>query len=263
MSLCLLRTVPDSAAFARWAAAHRFLPNRGHDLGYALHAAFKAALGNLAPRPFYWRETATNSVELIGYVQTSAAELKEAISLANAISELRHALGLDRFDARDMPDDWRAGRCLSFECRVRPVVRRWQGLDGQIVRSSIEGARQVEVDAAAAACAATEQLGMAEADRPTKEAAYAGWLAKRFEAGGATLSQCRILSARRSRVLRRPKGDEDLRRAHTSEGPDVVCRGGLEISDPAAFAHLLAHGVGRHCAFGFGLLMIAPPGALA
>ena len=126
-----------------------------------------------------------------------------------------------------------------------------------------KGARQVEVDAAVAAWAASERLGVAEVERPTKEAAYTHWLSKRFERGGAKLEQCRILSARRSRVLRRPKDDYDLRRASTIEGPDVVFRGNLAITDAASFAHMLGHGVGRHCGFGFGLLLVAPPGALS
>jgi CRISPR system Cascade subunit CasE len=264
MSLCLVRAEPDPAAFGRWAASHRFLPQRGDDLGYALHAAFKKTLGDIAPRPFYWRElNQGQKVELLGYSHVSAADTKEAIALANADANLRTALGLDSIDARDMPAEWRTGRRLSFECRVRPVVRHWQTRDGQIARGASEGARQVEVDAAVAAWTAGERIGLAEAERPTKEAAYTHWLSTRFERGGARLEKCRILSACRSRVLRRPKDDSDLRRASTIEGPDVVFRGELAITDAASFAHMLGHGVGRHCSFGFGLLLVTPPGALS
>lgn len=258
MSLCLVRAAPDTAAFSRWAAAHRFLPQRGDDLGYALHAALREALGDLAPRPFYWRETnPRRTAELLGYTHASATNLKDGLALANADTDLRRALGLDRIEARDMPEDWRAGRGLSFECRVRPVVKQETGAE------TVGGnKRHREVDAAAAAWAAGERLGVPEAERTTKQEAYADWLSKRFERGGATLLQCRILSARRSRVLRRPTDENDLRRSRTIEGPDVVFRGALEIADPAAFTRMLGHGVGRHCGFGFGLLLVAPPGAL-
>lgn len=260
MSLCLVRAAPDPAAFARWAAAHRFLPRHGDDLGYALHHALKAALGNLAPRPFYWRETtqSTASVELLGYSHVCAMELKDGLAVSNADAELRHALGLDRIDARDMPVEWRTGRRLSFECRVRTVVKQETG-----AVTAGGNKRHREVDAAAAAWAAGERLGVPEADRPTKEDAYLEWLSKRLERGGARQVQCRILSARRSRVLRRPKGGDDLRREQTIEGPDVVFRGDLAITEPGAFAQMLARGVGRHCGFGFGLLVVGPPGALA
>ena len=41
-------------------------------------------------------------------------------------------------------------------------------------------------------------------------------------------------------------------------GPDVVMQGRLRVSDPQAFAQLLARGVGRHRAFGFGMLLLRP-----
>jgi CRISPR system Cascade subunit CasE len=270
MNLCLVRSKPDPAAFARWAVAHRFVPERGDDLGYALHAALKPMLGALSPRPFYWRETAERSggflndgsratgIELYGYSHVSASELREGLSLANVEVDLRHALGLDGMDVRDMPTEWRVGRRLSFECRVRPIVKQVKA------ELTIGGnKRHREVDAAAAAWSMGERLGIAELDRPSKEAAYTDWLAKRLHNGGARLDTSRILSARRTRVLRRPKDHIGSRQISTIEGPDLVFRGDLEITDPVAFAQLLATGVGRHCGFGFGLLLVAPAGALA
>ena len=37
-------------------------------------------------------------------------------------------------------------------------------------------------------------------------------------------------------------------------------RGNLIVSDPAAFAQLLTRGIGRHRAYGFGMLLLRPPG---
>jgi CRISPR system Cascade subunit CasE len=39
-------------------------------------------------------------------------------------------------------------------------------------------------------------------------------------------------------------------------GPDAVLAGQLRVTDPKAFTQLLASGVGRHRAFGFGLLLL-------
>ena len=36
--------------------------------------------------------------------------------------------------------------------------------------------------------------------------------------------------------------------------------GTLTVTDPQAFAALLSGGVGRHAAFGFGMLLLSPPG---
>ena len=44
------------------------------------------------------------------------------------------------------------------------------------------------------------------------------------------------------------------------DGPDVTVDGTLEIIEPEAFANLLIRGVGRHCAFGFGMLLLRPAG---
>ena len=46
--------------------------------------------------------------------------------------------------------------------------------------------------------------------------------------------------------------------AATSEGPDAVLAGVLEVTDGEAFAALLRRGVGRHRAFGFGMLLLRP-----
>ena len=45
--------------------------------------------------------------------------------------------------------------------------------------------------------------------------------------------------------------------------PDAWLRGHLEIRDGEAFSALLQRGVGRHRAFGYGCLLIAPRGVLA
>ena len=45
------------------------------------------------------------------------------------------------------------------------------------------------------------------------------------------------------------------------EGPDATVHGTMTVTDPTAFARLLAHGVGRHRAYGYGMLLLRPPGA--
>ena len=62
-------------------------------------------------------------------------------------------------------------------------------------------------------------------------------------------------------VLRRTQADGAPgggRQPRVTMGPDVVMQGRLRVSDPQAFAQLLARGVGRHRAFGFGMLLLRP-----
>lgn len=71
-----------------------------------------------------------------------------------------------------------------------------------------------------------------------------------------------MIAFQRTRVLRRPV-QPGAGRAHVeSEGPDATLRGCLRIEDGAGFAALLGRGVGRHRAFGFGMLLLTPPGRL-
>ena len=43
------------------------------------------------------------------------------------------------------------------------------------------------------------------------------------------------------------------------ERPDALFTGEITVADPEAFCRLLARGVGRHRAFGFGMLLLRPP----
>jgi CRISPR system Cascade subunit CasE len=48
------------------------------------------------------------------------------------------------------------------------------------------------------------------------------------------------------------------RRVHTITGPDAVFKGEIQVTDGEAFARLVTRGVGRHRAFGFGMLLLKP-----
>jgi CRISPR system Cascade subunit CasE len=98
---------------------------------------------------------------------------------------------------------------------------------------------------------------------PSREALYLEWLSRAFgRDSAASLEAARLAGYRSIHVLRRP-----LRGAARSvaliEGPDATLEGSLRVGDPAAFAAMLARGVGRHAAFGFGMLLLAPPGSVA
>ena len=85
----------------------------------------------------------------------------------------------------------------------------------------------------------------------TREAVYLDWLAERL-APAATLDRpaSRLARFRRIRVARGDRGPE---------GPAATVHGTMTVTDPSAFARLLAHGVGRHRAYGYGMLLLRPP----
>jgi CRISPR system Cascade subunit CasE len=248
--LTLVRLQPDMARLARWARGSGLRDAAG-DPGYALHAASRAALGNLAPKPFVLRRR-SGIEELVGYSPATPQQLERAQVLDANDPEAGAALGLSQLVAKPMPADWRADERFSFEVRVAPVVRsRAQALG-----------RYVEIDAAY-----HPRYAATPGDR---EAAYAAWLVAQLgRQGAATLLALEPVSFHLTDMVRRTQvggghtgaAGEGERRARPGRLPDFTVRGELRVADGPAFAELLGRGLGRHRAFGFGCLLLAPPGA--
>jgi CRISPR system Cascade subunit CasE len=90
-------------------------------------------------------------------------------------------------------------------------------------------------------------------------AIYGEWLRARLDSGGASLVAARLDSFRLGPVMRRATVGPDGRRPLTKQlGPEATFTGVLAVHDPQVFGPFLAHGVGRHRAFGFGMLLLRP-----
>ena len=250
-ALTFLRLQPDMARLSRWARSSG-LRDAATDPGYAVHAATRAALGALAPKPFALRQRA-GATELVGYVAVAAEHVARALALDAHDPEAAAALGLHTGVARPMPTDWRVGERFSFEVRAAPIVRS---------RAAAPG-RYVEIDAAfhpdyASPCG-DRSLG------------YGAWLrAQLGRHGAAELVTHETVSFQLADMVRRTQAAGDGRAVdgkgnnrHSRHGllPDLTVRGELCVVDAPAFAALLARGLGRHRSFGFGCLLLAPPGA--
>jgi len=83
---------------------------------------------------------------------------------------------------------------------------------------------------------------------------YRDWLVRQLAAGGAVAETVSLDAIRRTRVVRRGRD----RTLSAPEGPDVTASGVLHVAEPDLFVALLARGVGRHRAFGFGMLLLRP-----
>ena len=263
MTLHLVRLPVDLRALAAFAVANRASDDDG---GYALHLALRCRFGGAGPQPFRFFAEHRAGPHLLGYV-TDAQALADAAALPATDPLLGPAFPALP-SVQPMPATWRVGARFGFEVRARPVVR----FGGRVraARADRPGAwlnRAGEVDAFLAAC---ERAGpVADGNPPvSREAVYADWLVSRL-AGAAEVDAPELRLLRRARTLRRvhvrpgadPKhANDDAPRFRRSEGPDAVLAGTLTIVDPDAFARLLARGVGRHAAFGFGMLLLSPPG---
>lgn len=257
--LHMVKLAPDVSRLAVWAERNRLVGPAG-DLGYAVHAALAAAFGEHAPKPFRMVETGAGRnrapVSLYGYSEAGGPALLDHAG-AFADPDVSAVLGLESLATKVMPATWEEGRPLGFEVRLRPTVRRDRG-----------GQRDTtcERDAFQAAFEKAETRARSSAEAvvpPRRDQVYGDWLRDSLaRSGGARLidDSVRLVSFQRLRVVRRGRpGSDGRRRLHESEGPDAVLSGVLEVADGAAFAALLRRGVGRHRAFGFGMLLLRPP----
>ncbi|PUE56513.1 type I-E CRISPR-associated protein Cas6/Cse3/CasE [Limnohabitans curvus] len=235
----LIHLRPKLDRLLPWAQRQGLIPDRGQgDLGYAFHAVLRAAFADLAPQPFSFR----SGQGLLAYTKQA-----EAIRLAVAMTtpEVADMLGLDATPQspglliRPFPTSWKAGQLLSFEVRVRPVVRK----------------EDKELDAFLSAAQRMPDAVL------SREAVYADWLKRQFE-DVADLHEVRMTEFSLSAVVRSAAPQaEGARPKRPVQGPDAVFTGVLRVRDSAAFAALVARGIGRHRAFGFGMLLLKPAAA--
>lgn len=248
--LYLLHTQPDARLLAAWVARHHARHARqSADVGDALHGLLRAAFGEYAPQPFRYLGEEQG---LLAYTPLDAQAIAMQIALADPLAAQTLGLGAcshhDGYRLRPFPTQWAQGQELGFEVRTRPTVRGAQG----------------EQDAFLHAVA---QAGGKEGAPVDRQAVYAQWLREHLSVregtprqpwqGAVELLDVQLNTFARSKVVRRTQATTDqARKGQAIDGPDATLTGRLRITDPTAFTYLLARGVGRHRAFGFGMLLL-------
>ena len=255
MKLHLVHAPLDMRRVNRW-AGHRGLIRRGtFDAGYAFHVLLSCMFGKRVLQPFrLFASERRPRAALYAYSAVDDAELRKTAG-AVAPPDCLDVINPHRMRSKLMPLDFELGRRLGFDLRLRPVRRlRRELADSQRGMSIGKGS---EVDAFRLELIRGFPLGWrdpaaaaAETADVTREAVYAAWLSERLDEA-ASVEQCRLAAFSRTRVVRGSKGGP--------EGPDAILHGTLEVRDAASFVNLLRHGVGRHRAYGYGMLLLRPP----
>jgi len=222
----------------------RFAWGQGHgratdeDFGYAAHAWLAATLSELTPKPFRLMEN-RHGLRLLGYSSAPLAALAEqahtyADPSALAVCDWSSAA------SKAMPAEWSTNRRLGFEVRVCPISRAERERDIFLI-----------------AISRAEAEGSAPPSRPQ---VYADWLARQLTTNDATTVETealQLIGFRRVRGQRNARVGGDVKQRWV-ERPDALFTGELTVRDADAFARLLARGIGRHRAFGFGMLLLRP-----
>ena len=229
----------ERAKLAAFAARRGTIPPSG-DLGYALHQALNEAFGEGAPKPFHF----TNDFDqpLLAYTQHEASTLQELafrqrqdVQTWTLASE---ALGFASLQVRPLLENWAQGTCYRFSVRTRPVCR--------LARHQERGLpRECDVFLRAVTSKKDDDEWI------DKQDVYSTWFREQIPETAAALQNLRISRLSRTQVYR--KGSPSL------AGPDVTFSGVLQVGDPAVFRDCLRRGVGRHRAFGFGMILLGSP----
>lgn len=226
-------------------AKRRGLPTWEVDLGYVAHCALRELFGDAAPQPFALDKPTGPIQPVLGYGPGDAQRLRAAAQLQADPWLWEHLVDWDNLAAKPMPTAWHGGQRLDFTVRAMPVARA--------LRDHAHHTKGAEVDTFLLACRAA-----GDGVPVDREAVYCQWLhAQVARVGGATLDAVKVARFQLDRPARRNHAQNTRR---PLEGrPDVTFTGTLTVTDPAAFRALLARGIGRHRAFGFGMLLVRPP----
>lgn len=215
--------------------------NRAHDedLGYAVHAWLRAAFGESAPACFRVSERQDGMLRLLGYSTADAETMRRH---AESFAEPRtvavcdwEAIAGKSLD--NIPLD--VGRTLGFEVRICPVKRGGNGERDAYLHAveSLTGENSCDRTRVYTDWLQERLSGVAELDRERTQ-----------------MTSFRLMSAWRRRHDQRGRAAKGQRLVR----PDALMRGRLTVDDADRFRALLGRGIGRHRAFGFGMLLLRP-----
>jgi CRISPR system Cascade subunit CasE len=229
-ALHLVRIPVHAPRLLRFAHEHG-IALEDETLGYTLHAWFAALFGEQAPKPFRYFE---RRGEVLGYARLPADELL-ARAQAFASPGAWAALDAEGLASKPMPGEWHRGQRLRLEVLACPVSRKGDVEKDMYLRA----------------------LDRTGEETPPRAEVYRQWFMAQW-GEALRLEQVELLGmSARSRLLRRARHAGNhlcvVERPQALFGADAV------VQDGMAFAEKLARGIGRHRAFGFGMVLLAPP----
>ena len=256
MKLHLLHVPLDMHSFNRWAGERELIRRGTFDAGYAFHILLSSMFGKGVLQPFrLFASERRRKAALYGYSGSDQTELQEQAA-AVAPPDCEAVVDPRRLRSKPMPARFEEGERLGFDLRLRPVRRVRSDVHDPQLGSSLK--RGSEVDAFRLelirrfpAQPGTPNASVAAEAGVTRQSVYTEWLSERL-GNAASVEHCELAAFQRTHVIRGGSG--------RLEGPDVVLHGTMTVGREQEFARVLRKGVGRHRAYGYGMLLLRPPG---
>lgn len=202
------------------------LPSQTSDDGYRVHAYLQQVYDGKAPTPFRVTESRGRQLDVLAYAETVPTVIEAGIQVAS----------------KTMPESFAEGTTLNFSLLACPVIR--------MSSAGPNHKKGAEVDVFLRECWRREA-----SERVNRTEVYCQWLRERIASqGGARLINAQVSGYRRMKLLRKNQGPD--RRSKQGDKPAVDFEGSLEVVDSGAFSSLVTRGIGRHRAFGFGMLLL-------
>lgn len=218
----------------------RKLPQRTDDYGYLVHSAMREALGDDAPQPFALQPAEGRCLPVLGYAAHSREELRQTCA-QRPDNPAANVVPPDAINAKRMPGTWHPGDLCRFTTTVCPVERKG--------RNATDRKPGAEVDAY------LNSLRNGEETEGSREQVYRRWFQQQVaKTDAAELASFSMEGFRLADLVRRSRD----RRARMMRRPQATFSGLLRITDGERFTALLQRGIGRHRAFGFGMLLLKP-----
>jgi CRISPR system Cascade subunit CasE len=258
-------------------ASRRRLPSHADDPGYAVHSYLGETFREAAPSVFHVERSRGQNMEVLAYSGRDLSALR-AVADIGADPTLHDGIDWESAANKLMPAI-PAGKRLRIRARLCPIVRQRRTDGGRD--------HHVEMDAWMHACckrlrgptgrvdpAFFNELHQAsQVDLPARLAVYRDWAVALLERqAGVRIDRIDdaipLLSVEGFRLLRFVRRDKERvprlvpskgRQDRGSEGkPEIFADASVTVIDHMMFATALARGIGRHRAFGFGMLLLRP-----
>ncbi len=243
------------------------------DEGQTVHCALGELFRDKAPKLFMLpqqkaRHRYPGRLEIYAYSRSPKSEL---LVNANAFGDvgLHESFNCGSLKERKLPEVFPTQ--VGFSIRLCPIVRLSRDVNIEVKlsdgsapvkiqrRAKGEGRKKRgrEVDAFEAACIAAHMAGDKPISSEHRNSIYLDWFDRLMSrAASVEVVSRRLLAQRWLLLSRRDHGRK--RQNHLLRRPEILVRGVLRIEDQEEFRELLARGIGRHKAFGFGMLSLQP-----